>query len=630
MTSAACALIENEFPNLNNNEKNELINSWDNSKSAFENLLDTTWTFDPLVYKNVGKYRSLRRQYNYDRYNKLQILSNKVLISNLSTGFRDTGPTADGDRACSAGLISLEYSLVNEQVTFIDDSGNNSQIFKIRLVTNNEDIPSQNGNNPLWLKVTVDPLLGEDSTYRNIPDSENEKTSIRTIASQPIQGRRLKFELNFNIKDCGSTKNRFTTNGEKVSYWSRIKIKNMCEIDNSSLTNHAVLAKCLKYKAGNFNDNIKDLYNNLIVTAAKSKNIIRTDNFTGETCSHRNSITLDECNNSTSDTKANNENCARALNCGWDGSFERSMGSGDSTCEDEGTRCYLDSLNTLENSIENIKNSIQLYRSYLQHRNPYSNLEISEFGQTCDVNIINQIENVCYDKNIGISFRFEPISCNPSDPQFDASSCKASCGSNTCTTPVLVSEPNLSAFECSLEGLDQLEKYCKDINDDIINDPNYTNLGFTENQIKLPGYNPDNYPYTGCNESSVESHLLYIRSLIMGKLEEVNNRINSIIENDAEALNAYSKRKLERINLLKDDINRTQNEIVQLNQNVLATMTRIGRVNNDYNTIKLNIVEFNNRLDLRFERKKREFKVVVFFSILIINILIILIFFRKK
>ena len=159
------------------------------------------------------------------------------------------------------------------------------------------------------------------------------------------------------------------------------------------------------------------------------------------------------------------------------------------------------------------------------------------------------------------------------------------------------------------------KRYYKDINDDIINDQNYRNLGFTENQIKLHGYNPDNYPYTGCNESSVESHLLYIRSLIMGKLEEVNNRINSIIENDAEALNAYSKRKLDRINLLKDDINRTQkNEILQINQNVLATMTRIGRVNNDYNTIKLNIVEFNNRLDLRFERKKENLRLWYFFD----------------
>ena len=66
----------------------------------------------------------------------------------------------------------------------------------------------------------------------------------------------------------------------------------------------------------------------------------------------------------------------------------------------------VDTQNTLKNTIENIKISIELYRSYLQQINPYNNLEISEFGQTCDVDIINQIENVCFDKNIGISYRF--------------------------------------------------------------------------------------------------------------------------------------------------------------------------------------------------------------------------------
>ncbi len=116
----------------------------------------------------------------------------------------------------------------------------------------------------------------------------------------------------------------------------------------------------------------------------------------------------------------------------------------------------------------------------------------------------------------------------------------------------------------------------------------------------------------------------------MGELEQINNNINSIIENNAQVLNDYSRRRSERMTRLRRNISQTQSEIVRINENVLATMTRIGTVNNDYNRVKRNIIEFNNNLDLRFEKKKREYKAVVFFSILVINILIILIFFRKK
>ena len=89
MGDAACSVIRTNNPRLSNYEIDQLINSWDASKSAFENLLNTTWTFDPLVYENVPQYLGLKSNFNYERYNKLQLLSDKVLFSNLSTGFLD-------------------------------------------------------------------------------------------------------------------------------------------------------------------------------------------------------------------------------------------------------------------------------------------------------------------------------------------------------------------------------------------------------------------------------------------------------------------------------------------------------------------------------------------------------------
>lgn len=628
MGSDACSVIRRELPELSNYEIDQLINSWDNTKSAFENLLGTVWTFDPLVYENNTSYRNLRKNFNYDRYNKLQILSNKVLISNLHTGFRDTGPASAV--SCSPGYINLDYTLINDNASFLDNSSTDPQMFKIVLRGNTEDVPPASSNQ-LWIKITVDPILSDDVIYSSIPDSVSDKATIRRSSSQPIQGRRLKLELNFNIENCSPVFNRLETRRQKISYWTRVQIRNMCSIDNSLLSNHAVLAKCLKYKAGNFSNNIKNIYNNLIVTGAKSKNIIRSDTFDGQACSSRNTAALSDCNNvDPSQTDVKNENCARSLNCEWDTSFQRSMGEDGSTCPGQGTKCLLNDSDTTQNIVDNIENSIGLYYRYQPHRNPYSQ-EISSFGSDCDTNTITEIESVCFDKNIGISFRFEPVSCTPGHPQFNQATCKSNCGSDSkCTTPVLVSEPDLSAFSCTLDGLDQLENYCKDINESIINNPNYLNLGFTEEQIRLPGYNPTNYPYTGCNEAAVESHLLYIRSLIMTKIEEVNNRINNIIENDAQALNQYSKRRLDRMTKLRDEMEATQNQILALNQDVLTTMQRIGTVNNDYNNIKNNIHDFNNNLDIRFEKKTREFKAVVFFTILIVNILIILIFFRKK
>ena len=628
MGDEACSVIRTNNPNLSNYEIDQLINSWDASKSAFENLLNTTWTFDPLVYENVPQYLGLKSNFNYERYNKLQLLSDKVLFSNLSTGFKDTGPSAG--RNCSPGYIQLKYLNTDGNINFLENSGSNSSMFKARLIVDTDDVPNESN---LWIKVTADPILSEDSVYESIPDEVVKKSTIRTSNSQPPQGLKLKLEINFEIKSCGSVTERLKTNRYKISYWSRMMIRNMCEIDNSLLSNHAVLAKCLKYKSGIYNNNIKNIYNNLIVTAAKSKNIIRTDNFNGHSCSDRNSTTLRECNNTDADSVDEmNKRCARSLNCEWDSTFSNSMGSSDSsTCPSQGNKCLLSDLQTTKNLVDRIEQSMGLYYSYSQHRNPYNSAEISEFGADCDADIINQIENVCFDKNIGISFRFEPVSCTPGHPQFNPNTCKSNCYSNgKCTTPVLVSEPDLSAFKCTLEGIDQLENYCKKINDSIVDNPNYYNLGFTQAQIQLPGYNPDNYPYTGCNESMVESHLLYIRSLIMGELEQINNNINSIIENNAQVLNDYSRRRSERMGILKLNITQTQSEIVRINENVLATMKRIGTVNNDYNRVKANIIDFNNSLDLRFEKKKLEFKVVVFFSILVINILIILIFFRKK
>jgi len=640
-----CNNIIKEYPDLSNYELNQLRNLWDGAKPAFDNLLGTIWTFDKLVYDNESDYTKLKEDYNYNRYNKLQILSDKVLISNLSTGFNNE--LSSGTSGCSPGFIQLKYAIRDNKTNFLEGTENVRDKFRIQLESDTEDTPNKPN---LWLEVTVDPVKSEDEIYKKL-DINN----IRTSNTEPISGLYLKFEINFEIEDCGKGKvcskvpkgkveetctesegatNRLGTSDNKISYWSRMHKKNMCNIDNTKLSEQAVLAKCLKYKSGNYSDNIKKIYNNLIVTAAKSKNLIRDDTFNGDTCIHRDEDAKNICNNNDSEKiDYVNETCAKALNCEWDKTFQNSMGEDGedaSTCEGTGTKCLLNETSTTQNLIANIENSLELYYEYGPHKNPYNNT-LSEFGEDCNSDILTKIENVCFDKNIGISFRFEPVSCIPGHPQENQKTCISSCKEDdSCMSPVLVSEPDLSAFKCTLEGLDQLENYCKKINDEIIENPNYYNLGFTKEQIQLTGYDENNYPYTGCNESSVESHLLYIRSLIMGKLEQINNNINKIIENDAKLTRDYSIGRNRRMEELRDNIKTTTNQILEENNNVLRTMEKIGTVNNDYNKVRGNIIDFNYNLDLRFDKKKIEFKVIVFFSILIVNILIILIFYRKK
>lgn len=625
MGDDSCSVLRSELGDMTNFELDNIINSWDSNESAFGNLVGTVWTFDKEVYEHINAFKSIKSETNFNRYNKLQILSDKILISNLSTGFRDT--EAGTTRGCSAGYIQLKYAVEQNNTVFLDNTENNMQEFKIRLLSDTDDTP---GDSNLWVKVTVDPILSEDTNYQNLPN----KANIRTNSNEPIQGLKLKIEINFKIRDCstaGAT-NRLSSQNNKISYWDRIKIRNSCSINNSLLSNHAVLAKCLKYKAGNYSENIKDIYHNLIVTSAKSKNIIRSDNFNGESCSARDATAFNICNNENPNTiKATTETCAQKLNCEWDNTFENSMGNKDtSTCPGEGTKCLLNHLDSTENSIKSIKNSISLYYAYNQHRNPYTD-EISDYGNECDADTINEIENICIDKNIGISFRFEPVSCTPGHPQFNRETCLSNCDEDDdCTSPVLVSEPDLSPFKCTLEGLNQLEKYCMDVNNSFKNNGNLLNLGYTEEQLKLPGYDSNNYPYTGCNTATVESHLMYIQSLLINKLYKINQDINQVIENDATRLNEYAQSKLNRMEVLNSNIRKTSNEIIKINNNVLALARKIGQTNNDYKRIKDNIVTFNNYLDLRFERKQREFKFSIFFSFVIINILFFLIFFRKK
>ena len=642
MGDTGCTRLRERAPELNPYQLDKLINSWDASQEAFNNLIGTVWTFDSSVYYNSStNHTGILDNPNFTRYNKLQILSDKILISNLTSGFRDTNLGDSAGGGCAAGYIELPYALDEDELT--EFLSNENIQFKVKIKLNQDDTPQTDydGGNIIWVEVTVDPLLEDESSYEAITNTDPAKGTIRRNENEPLKGLRVKLELNFGIEDCGITVNRLRSTRQgtntRVTYWERIFVRNLCDINNSLLSNHAVMAKCLKYKAGNYADNIKNLYHNLVTTALTSKGLIRSDLYydNNSRCPEWDEEALTNCiNDDPESINETSEECAAAVNCAWKGSVSRSMGvSGGNACPstDGEKRCLLDLESTTRNTVDNVENSLGMYYAYQAHINPY-NQEISEFGDYCDGNTINQIENVCRAKNIGISYRWEPISCDPSLPStYNRQTCRANCSRDgSCNSPVLVSEPDLSAFSCDLEGLNQLENYCKNIQESITGNVNYSNLGFTTEQLQIPGYDPNMYPYTGCNESVVESHLMYIRSLLMGELQNINNRINSIIEDDAQALNDYANRKVERLGRLNTNIRATNSEIRSINNNVLATMTRIGQVNNAYNEIKANIIDFNNYLDVRFEKKKREFIGVGFISIFIINILIFLIFFRKK
>jgi hypothetical protein len=631
-----CNTLTSEIGNMQPYQKDNLINSWLSAKSVFDNLVNTVWRLDTDIYKleQPSKYMEQFQKNSFKRYNKLQILSDKIILSNLSTGFRDTSQAPSNE--CSPGFIQLKYR-INESDDTTVFKNNDSNTFEVELIKDTEDTPVSEGSD-LTLKVTIDPISISNTAYEHLNQDIKNKKNIRTNRLNRIKGLSLILELNFDIRDCEDSSTginrlppiRDGSSIDRKTYWERVVIRNFCTINNAELNDTAIKSKCLKYKAGNYSDNIKDIYNNLIVTGARAKNLIRNDVFDGS-CQDRKSVDLNKCLSDNQETlNSDFQECAASLNCAWDGNFQNSVGGIDSTCPSNGTQCLLKSEQTTQTIVDNIEKNIAFHELYTMHQNPYSG-EYSEFSDECDAEIINNIESVCKDKNIGISYRFDPISCTPGHPEYNPQTCKPVCNNkDECKSPVLIYEPDLSAFTCSLDGLDKLEKYCKKINDSIINNQNYTNLGLTQEQLQIPGYDPSNYPYTGCNEAVVESHLMYIRSLLMNEIRIINNEINEIIRDDAEFMNRYTESRKERVRKMRSDIVRIHGEIKERYNNVLNVMEDIGRVNNDYNRVKEDVVNFNAELDTKFDKKKGEFKTTVIMSIIIINIILFLFFFGKK
>jgi hypothetical protein len=686
MSDINCEVIKDRAPELSPRQIDNLINSWDQTKSAFENLMGTTWSFNRAIYE-LPEFSTIYSDRHFNRYNKLQILSDKILISNLTYGFRDIYPSTKSvseSNSCSPGYIELKYALndTTNQTIFLENTENNGSRFKIQLLQNTEDVPGST-TDTLYVEVNLDPLSNEDP-YNRIESTNPAASNLRTDINQPLKGLDLKLTINFAIEDCGELTveeqkerffdriranynslianlmiqrieergqldNVFTRQGtvnrlasenanHRTTYWSRIKVKNLCQVPQSLLSDYAVNAKCLKYKAGNYSDNVENIYHNMVVTGAINNNLITDNNFNNQRCGTnggRGSVEKLACLNTNPElTHEKNRECSQALNCEWDRNVQNSLLAGsdsDIPCPGQSDLCLLNSSESTKDSVVgSIRDKMLLYYEYQQHRNPYNNL-LSEFGESCDANTLVKIEDVCRDKNIGINFRWEPVSCDPGHPEFNRETCTSNCGTDgSCNSPVLVSEPDLSAFRCDLEGLDQLEMYCKRINDSIINNPDYQQLGYESSELQIPSYNISNYPYTGCNRAAVDQHLMYIRSIIMSRIAEINGQINEVIESGAANLEAYSKRRNERMTKLRENIETNLDQIINLNQNTLVVMERIGTVNNRYNDLRVNLIEFNSYLDGRLSKKKNEFIVLIFFSIIIINILFFIIFFRKK
>ena len=617
-------------------QKDKIVSSiWDSSKSAFENLLGSVWTHDTIVYdiNMPNEYSKYISQKNFMNFNKLQILSDRVIISNLSTGFasEDIGES----KSCADGYIFFKYHTKKEgtkQVTNFKDGGNRQDRFEVILDKSSDDVPGDADNQyeapDNVLSIIVDRPLEIENAYITAKDknSVNFSTEIKDFRNkntEPLLGLRIRMSLDFQTKNCGVgtvATNRLHTdidNTEKLyhTYWKKIFIRNACSDDNVNLTRYAVLAKCMKYGVGNYSNNIEDIYHSLVVSAAGTKNVFnKQQNYNGQQCTKRNEAAYNACTSSDVVKKdENNKICAKSLSCEWRGQPESSIvGNGDSTCpirEEDDKKCFLSSDKKFQNTVDSIKESISLYHPYTKFVDHLGNSEYEEgFGldESCNKDIINKIENICKSKNIGISYKWSPNSCDPTHVNFDRGLCNAKCDSqDNCKAPTLIYEPDFSPFKCSLDGLNNLENHCKKIMNKIKNNPTYLNLGITKEQLELPGYDETKTPFTTCNIAALDSHLIYIKSLLFNKYKNIQKEINDAILESAEKKKEYAKNKNKRLEEMSKDIIDTNDKIEELQNSVLNTFEKVGRVNNDFTKIKKDITLFRRNLDEKYEKKKR-------------------------
>jgi hypothetical protein len=611
---------------------------WQTNKKPSENLIGTKWKLD-LGENQCYTSEELEEYERIRNTNLLTILSDRILLTKLTDGLdseklkKKSDERLLSDSEMYGDYVHLQIKKDEEKIR--DAPGSNELSIKLDGAWINER--SKEFNGPISssrVDFFIDPTVEFDSRYINTKVYSSK--GPRKI-DEPLKGIQLKMSLNFTLDNL---KNLDT-------YWIRIFEKSSCSIDDSLYSETAIASKCIKYEAGNFNEQVKLLYNNLLMTSAISNNYLDEEFWKGD-CWHRSPENLEICKKAAlaDATQEQKKKCLEFMNCelkpkyGLDKMLELSISAnkGKNQCKAEkGSNQKLDTVCTLYDNdllrpaMNRTIKQLNSYKPYPQHIDLYDN--ISEFGKECNGKTIEKIESMCRNKNIGISYRWEPSYCDPSRPEYNKDLCVAECDKDNCKSPVLAKEPDLSSYTCKLVDLDKLEQECILTQEKVIKNPSYKSLfgaDFVEKNFIMVGYDKDNYPYTGCNESAIEEYLIYIRFKLMSKVRATTNKINNIIKEDAKNREEYSKKRSDALNMFNRELKSHHKSLINGKKQNLGFIKEIGRLNNTYNRMKASIKDYNERLDNSIPKKRRDYKLFIFVSFLILNLLLFAIFFRKN
>jgi hypothetical protein len=645
--------------NLDSNAS-ETFMEWIPNSLPSENLLGSIWRLDSGF--NGCYFNKRNKDYlKIYKYNFLKILSDRILITNLGKidKIKNNQSKDDDDELLSPekrneeSYIHLKYmnttkitsgSVPGEISTvidadFIDNEDNIVTIAldkkwisdrHIQMKTDPEVKPS--------IKILIDPLTSDDGIYAQ---TDRYSSSGPRQKGQILKGIQLRTEINFSFQNYQPTNN--------VCYWRRMYVKNSCAVKPSLYSDIAKKIKCMKYEIGKYENNLHYVYNNLILSLAQAKGTFSDSTFNGD-CPDRNKEQLNLCNSITHEnekiTEKNHESidkCLESLNCKYsniksveniltngitgDGNMDPDYNNCPSRTTGDKSRCLLYETQSSRKLIEDIVEKMKLYDSYEPHRNPFSNTD-SEFSEDCNGKIINQVEQMCIDKNIGIDFAWEPESCDPTSEHANLNDCTAKCETDNCKTPTLVKIPKLSSYMCTLDNMNKLDKKCHSIEAGVINNPSYLNL-FNQNDLKMFSFNKDNYPSTGCSEAVIEEYLLYIKFKLLEKAGETQEKINNQILSHAEFGEELSAKRLNTINSFKTNIKTIHAQLLEIKSSNIESLYEIGRINNTYEAIKLDINKYNKNLELSKVTKKVEYIIFILIGFLILNLLLFSIIFRN-
>ena len=122
-------------------------------------------------------------------------------------------------------------------------------------------------------------------------------------------------------------------------------------------------------------------------------------------------------------------------------------------------------------------------------------------------------------------------------------------------------------------------------------------------------------------EKTLEENILNIKN----QIDEADK-----LKEDAKNREEYSKKREDALNMFNRELKSHHKSLINGKKQNLGFIKEIGRLNNTYNRMKASIKDYNERLDNSIPKKRRDYKLFIFVSFLILNLLLFAIFFRKN